>query len=154
MTTQQVASTPCREPLPEEDHERLRSLVEVEHTVRIGVECVEITPRLLHMVFGDGLALWGIEPFVTAPDYYVVRGDSHWYTDGDFDDSAPEEFVHILDAMSDILTEIGGQFGDENDHEWRENDPDWPVLIASPGYRWFELKFPAGWNTPASGDSK
>jgi len=143
-----------RSPTPEDDHERLRALVEEPHVRMMWGKDINVTPHLLSVIFGDGKTLWGFTPVMTAPQYYVIRGDSRWYPDdpSDIDDLPPE--LSIRELYDEILSAISEEFGCETDEIWQpywedEYDdewpaPEWPVLFDG-GCSWFALDWPEGW---------
>ena len=132
------------------DTETLRALVEVEETVRWWGSEYQITPRLVHAVFGDGKKLVGIAPLNTRPNYYVVRVDSSCDLSdyGDFVDDNLDEVLEAidyqfsnLDREEEYLREDGAS-EEEIQSDQHAARLAFPVLDDSSGVAWFELDWP------------
>jgi len=88
-----------------------------------------VTPRLLTRQFGDGNYLLGITPTNYRPNYYVVCGDSEWFSDSD---AMRERLDEVTVAIADEFGEVG-----ESDKErWP-----FPAWNGEAGYSFFAISW-------------
>lgn len=112
----------------------------------------DITPAKVNQVLGDGKKILWFEPLNTRPDYYIIRVDSSFGTEGNDDH---EDIEDVIEAIADEYSEIERERecleqdlvdqgiepdGDNTDLAGNEDRLGWPVLSLDSGYSWGEMK--------------
>lgn len=140
----------------DEVHRRLRRTVSVpvKRWLWTPKHTVEFTPALSDTMYGDGRALLAITTIHDRPHYWLVRIDSGWWMEGDYDapgyeaddDPVGEYAEHIVE---NLLMEFGsgappcdGEEFIEDDPEIREYGPPYPCIDVRDGYSWGRVSWP------------
>jgi hypothetical protein len=98
---------------PDEIHERLKQVVEVEQTSWLWAkgDTPPFIPHLLPRFYGDGRALFSITTINQRPKYWVIRGDSGWTCGSDYGVDAPENAPDFGELYDEILNDLDEYFG-------------------------------------------
>jgi hypothetical protein len=148
-------------------HVRLRKAVERQTTSYLWIkgDTPPFRPALSPLVYGDGRSLFAFTTLNQRPRYWVIRGDSRWGCDYDYEDSKGPEIRELSD---DIMTDLEEQFGSgrcsysgsslfwpkyERIRSCRceecidgQSRARWPMVDGSGGCSWGRMKWPKGFD--------
>lgn len=98
-------------------------------------------PVFIHAIFGDGGQLLAVQPLNTRPQYYLVRVDSRWHTNGYEDGEVIHD--HIDDIYEAIEEQVGrgGQLDADESPTGRARYADWPALNDDCGSCWWNATY-------------
>ncbi len=121
------------------DTEKLRALIEQEHTAHLWGQPYRITPRLVDEVFGRGDRLIWLSPVMHRPNHYFVRIDRRW----DLHDDFPDHLYDIIDSIGDQFPCDCEECCCGRCEEYDESlDLGWPYRCLSDGCSWGVQQIP------------
>jgi hypothetical protein len=122
----------------------LRDAIMVSEKVEFWGREHDRIPILSSAIVGDGLALLGVQPLNTRPNYYVIRVDSSWA------EKPGSEMDHVVGALE-------AEFGEAWERDEGAGDMahrGWPAFNGDSGYSWFKIDWPAGLEPDAEAEQE